>query len=184
MQQASPDNPDTWVNEGCILVKDEKQEEAIEKFEAAMQAKGYKSELAYNIALCYYRLKRYAEALREIGKIIEKGVREHPELGVGSQEEGNTANSVGNSQVLKETALIEAFNLKAAIEQQMKNIPAAKEAIIDMPPRNEDEIDPVTLHNKALIWMDESPQEGFKKLNFLLNNPPFPPETFSNLLLL
>lgn len=45
-------NPDTWVNEGCILVKDEKFEEAIEKFEAAMQAKGYKSELAYNIALC------------------------------------------------------------------------------------------------------------------------------------
>lgn len=52
MQQALPDNPDTWVNEGCILVKDEKFEEAIEKFEAAMQAKGYKSELAYNIALC------------------------------------------------------------------------------------------------------------------------------------
>lgn len=85
---------------------------------------------------------------------------------------------------MKESALIEAFNLKAAIEFQMKNISAGKEAIIDMPPRNDDEIDPVTLHNKALIWMEENPQEGFKKLNFLLNNPPFPPETFSNLLLL
>jgi len=93
-------------------------------------------------------------------------------------------NSVGNSQILKESALIEAFNLKAAIEFQMKNIPAAKEAILDMPPRNEDEIDPVTLHNKALVWMEDTPQEGFKKFNFLLNNPPFPPETFSNLLLL
>jgi len=27
-------------------------------------------------------------------------------------------------------------------------------------------------------------QAGFKKLNFLLNNPPFPPETFPNLILL
>jgi tetratricopeptide repeat protein 30 len=48
---------------------------------------------------------------------------------------------------LRETALIEAFNLKAAIEFQMKNIPAAREALLDMPPRNEDELDPVTLHN-------------------------------------
>jgi hypothetical protein len=43
--------------------------------------------------------------------------------------------SVGNSQVLKETALIEAFNLKAAIEFVMKNPAAAKEALTDMPPR-------------------------------------------------
>ena len=34
--------------------------------------------------------------------------------------------SVGNSLVLKETALIEAFNLKAAIEYQMKNYEAAQ----------------------------------------------------------
>jgi len=42
---------------------------------------------------------------------------------------------------------VEAFNLKAAIEYIMKNIPAAKEALIDMPPRSEEELDPVTLHN-------------------------------------
>ena len=29
----------------------------------------------------------------------------------------------------------------------MKNIPAAREALLDMPPRDEDELDPVTLHN-------------------------------------
>ena len=51
--------------------------------------------------------------------------------------------SVGNSQVLKETALIEAFNLKAAIEYVMKNVDAAKEALTDMPPRGEEELDPV-----------------------------------------
>lgn len=184
MKQAAPDDPDTWVNEGCILMKDEKYEDAIPKFESAIGKKGYRADLSYNIALCYYRLKRFGECLREIGKIIEKGVRDHPELGVGSNEEGENIISIGNTQVLKESALIEAFNLKIAIEFHMKNLPAAKEALMDMPPRNEDELDPVTLHNKALIYMEEEPQKGFDKLNFLLNNPPFPPETFSNLVLL
>ncbi len=47
-----------------------------------------------------------------------------------------------------------------------------------MPPRKEDELDPVTLMNHALMNIDDNPADGFKKLNFLLNNPPFPPETF------
>jgi len=42
----------------------------------------------------------------------------------------------------------------------------------------------VSLHNSALINMDVDPTGGFKKLNFLLQSPPFPPETFGNLLLL
>lgn len=32
--------------------------------------------------------------------------------------------------------------------------------------------------------IEENTAQGFKKLNHLLNNPPFPAETFSNLLLL
>lgn len=32
--------------------------------------------------------------------------------------------------------------------------------------------------------MDDDPSNGFRKLNYLLANPPFPPETFGNLLLL
>jgi len=32
--------------------------------------------------------------------------------------------------------------------------------------------------------MEEDPNDGFQKLNFLLGHPPFPPETFGNLLLL
>jgi tetratricopeptide repeat protein 30 len=76
--------------------------------------------------------------LKYIAEIIEKGVREHPELGVGSNAEGIDVRSVGNTQALKETALIEAFNLKAALEYQLKNYQSAKEALIDMPPREED----------------------------------------------
>ena len=70
---------------------------------------------------------RYGPALKHIAEIIERGVREPPELSVGSQTEGVDVRSVGNSMVLEETALVEAFNLKAAIEFQMKNFDAAKE---------------------------------------------------------
>lgn len=53
--------------------------------------------------------------------------------------------------------MIEAFNLKAAIEYSIKNYAAAKEALIDMPPRSENELDPVTLMNQALMNIDDDP---------------------------
>jgi tetratricopeptide repeat protein 30 len=142
-----PDSAEMIIAQGCLLFKEEKYEEARQKFQDAMNMTGYQCDIAYNIALCYYKLKQLAPSLKHIADIIEKGVREHPELGVGSNSEGVEVKSVGNTQTLRETALIEAFNLKAAIEFQMKNIPAAREALLDMPPRNEDELDPVTLHN-------------------------------------
>ena len=129
-------------------------------------------------------MKQFGPAMKHVADIIEKGVREHPELSVGSTTEGIDVRSVGNSVVLKQTALIEAFNLKAAIEYVMCNFPASKEALTDMPPRSDEELDPVTLHNRALMHMEEEPTEGFKKMNWLVGQPPFPPETFGNLLLL
>jgi tetratricopeptide repeat protein 30 len=53
-----------------------------------------------------------------------------------------------------------------------------------MPPRSEAELDPVTLHNVALMHMDDNPNEHLPKLNFLLTAPSSPPQTFSNLLLI
>ena len=58
--------------------------------------------------------KAYGPALRHIAEIIEKGVRSHPELSVGSNTDGMDVRSVGNSSVLKETCLVEAFNLKVS----------------------------------------------------------------------
>lgn len=40
-------------------------------------------ELQYNLALCCYQLKQYSQALKHLAEIVEKGVREHPELSVG-----------------------------------------------------------------------------------------------------
>lgn len=184
LSQCIAEEAETIVNSGCVLFKEEKFEEARTKFADAMNMLGYAADLAYNIALCYYRMKQFGPSLKHIAEIIERGVREHPELSVGSNTDGIEVRSVGNSQALRETALVEAFNLKAAIEFVMSNKDAAKEALSDMPPRSEEELDPVTLHNQALMHMEEDPTTGFKKMNFLLSQPPFPPETFGNLLLL
>ncbi|CCW67472.1 unnamed protein product [Phytomonas sp. Hart1] len=183
LEKSPMEDPDTVVLQGCVLCREGSYEEALEKFQEAQNTLGDKPELMYNIALAHYRMQQYASSLKHIGEIINKGVKEHPELNIGSNTEGVEARSVGNTPLLKETALIEAFNLKTAIEFQMQSFSAAKEALTDMPPRQDEELDPVTLHNTALINMNDDPASGFKKFNFLLQNPPFPPETFQNLLL-
>ncbi|XP_002121747.2 intraflagellar transport protein 70A-like [Ciona intestinalis] len=183
-QTADEDDSDNIVNMGCLLYKENQFEKACKKFQQAIQVSGYKASLSYNMALCFYRQKQYAPALKHIADVIEKGIREHPELSVGMTTEGIDVRSVGNTILLKETALVEAFNLKAAIEYQLKNYEAAGEALTDMPPRSEEELDPYTLHNVALMNMSTKATEGFEKLQFLLQQSSFPSETFSNLLLL
>jgi tetratricopeptide repeat protein 30 len=183
LDKCHSDDPEVVVLQGCVLYKEAQYEAALQKFQDAMNALGFKPDLAYNIALSYYRMQQYGPSLKSIAEIIEKGIEEHPELNIGSNTEGNEARSVGNTQILRETALVEAFNLKAAIEYMMKNYSAAKEALTDMPPRLQEELDPVTLHNTALVNMAEDPTNGFRKFNYLLQHPPFPPETFQNLLL-
>ncbi|XP_063221805.1 intraflagellar transport protein 70A isoform X2 [Bacillus rossius redtenbacheri] len=178
------DDPDTEINHGCLLYKEGRYEDALQKFTVALQVVGYSPHLSYNVALCYYKLKVYDPASKHISEIIERGICEHPELSVGATTEGIEVRSVGNTLTLHETALIEAFNLRAAIEYQRKNDEAARDALTDMPPRSDEELDAVTLHNQALMNMEARPMEGFEKLQFLLQQNPFPPETFGNLLLL
>ena len=144
-------------------------------------------------------MKEYAPAIKFIADIIERGIREHPELSVGMATEGLEVRSVGNTLSLHNSALVEAFNLKAATEYQLKNYDGAREAMTDMPPRLESELDPVTLHNLALLNVESNASESFNKLQFLLQQQVqqlqqsadtgtvtlvCPPETFANLLLL
>lgn len=55
-----------------------------------------------------------------------------------------------------------------------------------MPPRQERELDPVTLHNRALVGLAQggaaAREAGMHKLAHLLSHPPFPPELAGNLL--
>ncbi|KAI5061927.1 hypothetical protein GOP47_0022466 [Adiantum capillus-veneris] len=181
---SSDENLDASINLGCCLFKEEAYEEALERFIDGSASMKFQADLAYNKALCLYHLKQYVEALKVLLDIIDHGVQDYPELSVGSQMEGMELWSVGNSQALNSSKLVEVFNLKAAIEYVTGNIDAAKLALKDMPPRNEEELDSVTLHNQALFYMDVDPAAGFRKLNFLIQNPPFPPEAYRNLLLL
>lgn len=181
---AVEDDPDTLINRACIVYKEGKYAEARALMLEAAHALPYTPALTYAIALTHYCEGSYNAALKALNDIIERGVREHPQLSVGAHTDGIDVRSVGNTQTLRETALVEAFNLKAAIDFKMGNLAAAREALSDMPPRTEAELDPVTLHNSALMSMDSDPTPGFRKLNFLLSNPPFPPETFANLLML
>jgi tetratricopeptide repeat protein 30 len=61
---------------------------------------------------------------------------------------------------------------------------AAREALSDMPPRKEAELDAITLHNLAIMNAGEDPRAAFEKIMFLLQSNPCPPEAFGNLLLL
>jgi tetratricopeptide repeat protein 30 len=134
LEQCPPDDSDVLITQACILFKEKKYEEARQKFAEAMNTLGYKPSIAYNISVCFYYMKQYAQSRKYIIEIIEKGIKEHPgttqalivflippELGIGSNAEGIEVRSVGNTLTLRETALIEAFNLKAAIEYEMKN---------------------------------------------------------------
>ncbi|KAL0486723.1 intraflagellar transport protein 70A [Acrasis kona] len=177
-------DPDTMVLQGCILYKEESYEESRKKFQDAQNVLEYQSHVTYNIALCSFRLRQYTAALKTIQEINERGIREHPELSVCSTTDGYEMRSVGNSQTLRETGLVESYNLKCAIEYNLKNYETALDALKDMPPRAEQELDAVTLHNQALLQMDKEATIGFKKMKHLIQNPPFPPETFANLLLL
>ncbi|CAL8275199.1 unnamed protein product [Lota lota] len=184
VEQLPQDEPDYEVKMGCLLYQEEQYEEACRRFTSAQQVLGYQPDLSYNMALCFYSMKNYSQALKHIAEIIERGIREHPELSVGMTTEGIEVRSVGNTLILQQTALIEAFNLKAAIQFQLKNLEGAQDALTDMPPRTDEELDPVSLHNQALLNMERRPSEGFEKLAFLLQQDPFPPVTFGNLLLL
>uniref|UniRef100_A0A915KF60 Tetratricopeptide repeat protein 30 n=1 Tax=Romanomermis culicivorax TaxID=13658 RepID=A0A915KF60_ROMCU len=184
VEQCSQNDSDTVANSACLLYKEKDYLGALKRFQQAQQMYGYRPDLAYNIALCHYEIKQYAQALKCTAEIIEKGVKEHPELSVGMLTEGMEVRSVGNTPILRETSLIEAFNLKAAIEYSLKNNEAALEALTDMPPRDENELDSVTLHNQALMNIESQPAEGFAKLQFLLQDDSFPPETFANILFL
>lgn len=64
-------------------------------------------------------------------------------------------------------------------------VEAARDSLLDLPPRAENELDPITLHNMALTD-PQGPVRGLPKLAFLLElgPPACPSETFANILLI
>ncbi|KAG9391653.1 Tetratricopeptide repeat [Carpediemonas membranifera] len=174
-------DPMSLVQMGCVLYKEQKFKEAREKFEAAHELHDETRLLTlYAIALCYYQENDLTNARSLINDILDEAIKQFPEVARSTRSQ----RSVGNTFALEQSALIETFNLRAALEMKNKNMSGVIRALNDMPFRHDSELDAVTLHNKALVQIDSDPSGGFQKLHFLLTNPPFPPETFGNLLLM
>lgn len=82
------------------------------------------------------------------------------------------------TQVLRETAIVEGLNLKAAILYLSEDVEGSKKVITCVPVIQEGGTDPVTFHNQAVFFVNQNSAESIKKLNYLLSNSLFPPETF------
>ncbi|XP_015236883.1 PREDICTED: tetratricopeptide repeat protein 30A-like [Cyprinodon variegatus] len=178
LEQLPKEDPDYVYNMGCLLYQDGKYEEACKKFITATQLLGFVPALSYNIALTHYSMKNYNQALKCVTEIIERGIREHPELDVGLKTEGIDDHSVGNSLVLHQSALIEAFNLKAASKYQLKNgnhpspevIPLKRHEYFDMAAD-------VLAENAHLTYKFLSPYQ-YEFLDALLTSQVAPEEAF------
>lgn len=106
----------------CLHVQEKRYEEAMAKFNTVLQVMGYRAgmyvslhstsfpnlltfcsqpDTCYCLALCHYMLKQYASSLKYISEIIERGIKDHPELSVGMRTEGVDIRSVGNSLVCR-----------------------------------------------------------------------------------
>ncbi|EFO99628.1 CRE-DYF-1 protein [Caenorhabditis remanei] len=184
VEQLPADDAAVLINTACIDYKESNYEEALKKFNEATEFSGYQSGLAYSIALCHYRRRDYESAFNLVDEIINRAVINNPEFNIGQGLEGHDGNFIQNSQKLHESAIIEAFNLKFAMHYRVKDFKAAKECLDDMPPRNEHDNDPITLHNTAICNANSDFGDSSAKLQFLLGINPFPQETFANLLFL
>jgi tetratricopeptide repeat protein 30 len=183
LAESDPDNEEIMLDSAVILFKEDRFDEALEKYMEVKRRHGFKPEVAYYIALCYYRLNRYSDALTFIHEIKANCTRTHPEFLrslSGAQVDFDVA---GSLKSVEDLFLVEGFNLLMALEYDQRHYREARDALNELPMRNEEDLDMITLHNTALTTMEEDPSASFKKLNFLLAQDPPLPETFRNLLL-
>jgi tetratricopeptide repeat protein 30 len=174
---------DIMLDIGCVLYKEDRFEEALEKYMEVRRVHGFLPEVVYCIALCYYRLNRFSETVQMIAEIKAQASRQHPELLRSLAGDTVDFDAQGLIQKAKDSFLVEAINLMSALDYDQRHFKEARDVLRELPNRNEDELDPVTLHNTAIVNMEDDPSSAFNKLTFLLNQEPTPPETFRNLLL-
>lgn len=60
---------------------------------------GYRAELLYYIALCHYVKKQFVNSLKALSEIIERGIKNYPELNVGTGADDLELRKISNSQV-------------------------------------------------------------------------------------
>ena len=149
-----------------------------------MKISGFHAELFYNLALWIYERGEYQEAEIYVDDIIDNAYKRYPQLRVSEENQVFELDRQKAAQMLKETAIVEAINLKSAILFVREQYGAAKKTIKRVPAISSGGIDPVTFHNQAIFFVTENSADSIKKMNHLLRDCLFPPETFQNLLFL
>jgi tetratricopeptide repeat protein 30 len=71
---------DNLISHGCLLYSEGDFLNALAKWKEAFNKYGYRSDLAYNIAIGFYLLKEYDQSLKWIMEIIQRALKEHPGL--------------------------------------------------------------------------------------------------------
>jgi tetratricopeptide repeat protein 30 len=183
LSESDPENEDIMLDSAVILFKEDRYDEALEKYMEIKRRHGFKPEIAYCIALCHYRMNRYSEALTFVVELKTHCTRQHPELLRSLTGAAVDFDVSGSAQVIQEMFLVEGLNLFMAIEFDQRHYREARDALNELPMRSEEDLDLITLHNTALVTMEDDPTSSFQKLNFLLTREPPLPETFRNLLL-
>lgn len=178
-----PEDIDIMLDQACILYKEDNFEQALNVYMDIKRIHGFIPEVAYCIALCYYRLDRLSESVQMIAEIKSQAGRNNPELLRNLVGDAVDFDAQGLIAKAKDAYYVEGVNLLSAIEYDQHHVKEARDALKELPCRNEEELDPVTLHNTAIVNMTDDPQSAFTKLSFLLNQEPTPPETFRNLLI-
>ena len=161
LSHRSEDDYETMVALATLDFREGRYSKAMEKYKQARQVLGGEQPmLTYYIALCNYRLSEYDASLELIDEII------------------NDSKDNDQDQCNSESFLVEALNLKAVILYTTKNVDAAKSIMT----RFKESLDAVTIHNDAIVNIEEDPSIGIQHLELLFSTYPFPQETFSNLL--
>lgn len=186
------DDPEAVVSAAALAYREGLFDEALAGYSEALEAGNH--QLAYNQALCSYKLKDYGRAMETVVDAIGRAHETHPELLAEQQSPDAALASIADPSylaVLQESRLVECFNLKASIEYDSGDKAAAAKSLGEhMPTMLEEDRDAITLHNEAIICdagggnLDAG---CFKKLQYLMSDPQsssYPPETFANILLL
>ena len=85
--------------------------------------------------------------MRYTQEIIDQAYSKYSQLEVTKTKQTFEENKTKASQILRETAIVEAINLKASIHFLQEDYLDAKQTIDLVPAINDSGIDPVTFHN-------------------------------------
>lgn len=188
MIDSDQEDPESLICASAIAFHQGLYEEALSGYSRALDTFGFRPDLAYNMTICSYKLKDYVRAMEVVTDAIGNTYEAHPEVFPDHYQspDGNPFTDPSYMAIIQQSRLVECLNLKASIEYDSGDKVAAAKTLGDMPTMLEEEKDAVTLHNEAIICdIGSGDLDGcFKKLQHLISNPSYPPETFANIILL